>query len=201
MQIVLATNNRGKLEEIKHFFKSLDIDFLCLDDFKNFPNVVEDGKTLEENAIKKAKQVSLFTKLPALSDDTGLEVDFLNGAPGVYSARFAGENVTYDDNNQKLIEMLKDIPLEKRTAIFKTVVTFFIDEKKYFCVEGICQGLILDDYRGNNGFGYDPIFFVPEKNKTFAEMNLDEKNQISHRSRALEKMKNVLTEYVLKNKI
>jgi XTP/dITP diphosphohydrolase len=193
MKIILATGNKGKIKEIKHFFEDLNINFLSLEDYPHIPPVIEDGATLEENAIKKAYEIAKATGIPALSDDSGLQVDALNGAPGVYSARFAGENASYDDNNKKLIELLKNIPYEKRTAHFITVLAVvYPDGKKYLC-EGRVDGIILDHTQGTNGFGYDPVFFIPELNKTFAELSLEEKNKISHRANALKKMKDKLT--------
>jgi XTP/dITP diphosphohydrolase len=196
MQIILATGNKGKIIEIKHYFEDLHINFLSLEDYPEIPSVIEDGNTLEENAIKKAYEIAKETNIPSLADDSGLQVDTLNGAPGVYSARFAGEKATYDDNNKKLIELLKDIPYKKRTAHFITVLALvYPDGKKHIC-EGRIDGIILDHTRGTHGFGYDPVFFIPEINKTFAELSLEEKNKISHRANALEKMKHILKKLV-----
>ncbi|MFC1512415.1 XTP/dITP diphosphatase [bacterium] len=192
MRIVIATRNKDKILEIKHYFADLDIEFVSLERYPLLPEIIEDKNTLIENAVKKAKEVSEFTDNIALADDSGLEVDALNGAPGVYSARFSGENATYDDNNKKLLNLLKDIPLEKRTAHFKTVLALVFPDSRIQTVEGRCEGIIINEMRGTNGFGYDPIFFVPRLNKTFAELTLHEKNTISHRAKALEKMKQIL---------
>ncbi|MFC1485260.1 XTP/dITP diphosphatase [bacterium] len=196
-KIIVATNNEGKLKEINHSFTDIkNIEFISLKKYPQMPEIIEDGKTLEENAIKKARETALFTKKIALADDTGLEVDALGSAPGVFSARYAGENATYDDNNNKLLEELKNIEYKKRTACFKTVMALVFPDGKVFRVEGKCDGIILRDKKGTNGFGYDPLFFVPEKNKTFGEMYLEEKNLVSHRARALKGMKEVLKKLV-----
>lgn len=193
-RIVLATRNLDKVQEIQKIFKYTDIQLVSLDEFPNAGDVVEDGTTLEANALRKAREVHQWTGLPSVADDTGLEVDALNGAPGVYSSRFAGENATYQDNNAKLLQDLSNIPEEERTARFRTVVAF-IDSKIEHCVEGVCQGRILTKRVGEQGFGYDPIFFIPEKNKTFAQMTTDEKNEISHRGIAFRKMADWLLNY------
>ncbi len=190
-KIVLATGNRDKVKEIIEILKNLDIELLTLEDFPGFPEVVEDGQTLEENAIKKARVISEFTKFPAVSDDTGLEVEVLNGAPGVYSSRYSGENATYADNVEKLLDDLQSVPQGKRQARFRCAVAL-CSEKNTKVVEGVCEGEIADRPHGDSGFGYDPIFFVPEYNCTFAEMDLDLKNKISHRAKAFLKLRNLL---------
>lgn len=202
-KILIATGNQGKFIEITNYFKDLTteykIEFLNLKNFKNIPEVIEDGKTLEENAIKKALEIFRQTNIPTLADDTGLEVDFLNGEPGVYSARYAGENASFDDNILKLLNNLGNVPFEKRTAKFSTVIAFVLSEKEIILAKGICEGFILDKKIGNSGFGYDPIFFLKPLNKTFAEMTLDEKNQISHRALALKNIKEkILNQYLNK---
>ncbi len=190
-KIVLATGNRDKVKEITEILKNLDIELLTLEDFPGVPEVVEDGKTLEENALKKARVISEFTKLPAVSDDTGLEVEVLNGAPGVYSSRYSGENATYADNVKKLLDDLQSVPQENRQARFRCVVALY-SENNTKVVEGVCEGEITDRPQGDSGFGYDPIFFVPEHNCTFAEMDPDLKNRISHRGKAFLKLRNLL---------
>ncbi|MCH8873375.1 XTP/dITP diphosphatase [candidate division KSB1 bacterium] len=190
-KIVLATGNQDKVKEIVEILKNLDIELLTLKDFPGVPEVVEDGKTLAENALKKARIISGFTKLPAVSDDTGLEVDALNGAPGVYSGRYAGENATYDDNVKKLLGDLENVPPEKRQARFRCAVAYY-SENSTQIVEGVCEGEITDQPQGNQGFGYDPVFFVPEYDCTFAEMDLNLKNKISHRAKAFLKLRNLL---------
>ncbi len=192
-KLLVASSNKGKIEEIKDHFKELKFNFITPDQFDNLEEVIEDGLTLEENALKKARDRAYKTKLLTLADDTGLEVDYLDGKPGIYSARFAHENATYEENNDKLLELLKDVPYEKRTAQFRTVVAVVdpLEEKEY-TVSGICRGYILEKRRGEQGFGYDPLFYIPEHDKTFAEMTVSLKNKISHRANALEKMKKVL---------
>ena len=190
-KLVLATRNRDKVREIKRALEDLDIEILSLLDFPEMPEIVEDGKTFEENALKKARAVAQFTGLPALADDSGLEVDYLGGAPGVFSSRFAGEKATYEDNNLKLLELLRGVPLEKRRARFRCVLAL-VDGESTQVVEGRCEGFITEEPRGEGGFGYDPIFYSPELGKTFAEVGSDLKNKVSHRGRALRKMKEVL---------
>jgi XTP/dITP diphosphohydrolase len=182
-QIVLATHNRDKVVELRNSLAALPIQILSLDHFPGAPEVEENGDTLEANAIKKALTIHAHTQLPAVADDTGLMVDALNGAPGVFSSRYAGPQATYADNVQKLLRELEDVPAMQRTAEFRTVMALALDGKTHL-VEGKCRGLIALAPRGNNGFGYDPVFFVPELNKTFAELTLAEKNQISHRGKA-----------------
>lgn len=182
-QLVLATHNRDKVVELRESLRGLPIQILSLDQFPNAPEVEEDGDTLAANAIKKALAIHAYTQLPAVADDTGLMVDALNGAPGVYSSRYAGPQATYADNVQKLLHELQGVPEMQRTAEFRTVMALVVAGKTHL-VEGKCRGRITLAPRGNNGFGYDPVFFVPELNKTFAELTLAEKNKISHRGKA-----------------
>lgn len=189
-EIVLATQNRDKMREIKDILGDLKIEILTPYDFRDVPQVVEDGKTLEENAFKKARVVADFTGKYALADDSGLEVDALDGAPGVYSSRFAGEGCTYRDNNIKLLKLLENV--NERGARFRCVVVLVNPDGEGETTEGIIEGTISDEIKGENGFGYDPVFIVPEYNKTFAEIGLEIKNKISHRAQALNKMKEIL---------
>lgn len=189
--VLLATANLDKVKEMADFLQDLPITVLSINDLDKFPNVIEDQPTLEGNATKKALEFAKATGYPSLADDTGLEVDALNGAPGVYSARYAGEHATYSDNVDKLLDNLNNTPAAQRTARFRTVMAFAFGDTVE-TVEGICEGTILNTRRGKGGFGYDPVFFLPELNKTFAEMYLTEKNKVSHRGKALQKMKNVL---------
>ena len=186
MKIVIATHNNDKLKELlkafTHHFK--DIKLLTLNDFPNIGEIIEDGKTLEQNAIIKAKEVFNVTGIPTLSDDTGLEVDALNGAPGIYTARYAGKSCSYHDNVKKLLDDMQTIPIPNRTAKFKTVIAY-IDEEFQTTAEGIAEGLISRSSTGDFGFGYDPIFFITEANKTFAEMKINEKEIYSHRAKAI----------------
>ena len=191
MKLVIATHNRDKVKEIKTLLTNTAFDVLTLDDFPDIKEIVEDGETLEQNAFKKAKTVFDKTGLLSLADDTGLEVDALNGRPGVYSSRFSGENATYDDNVNKLLGMMEDVSDPGRNAKFRCVISIVGRGIKKFA-EGICPGKIIRDKRGEKGFGYDPVFYVPEYEKTLAEMDLELKNEISHRGLALKKAIQIL---------
>lgn len=186
MRLVLATRNEGKVREIREVLSGLDVELLTLSDL---PEVHEDGATFSENAKKKALKVAELTGLPALADDSGLEVDALGGSPGVRSARFAGDD---DANNRKLLELLKGVPPERRTARFRCVLALAFPDGRAYTVEGTCEGRIAEEPAGEGGFGYDPIFLVPERGLTFAQMTREEKNSISHRGRALRKLREVL---------
>lgn len=188
MKIVVATHNKDKFKELYHGLKSLKIKLLSLDDFPEIGEIIEDGKTLEENALIKARTVNQLTSLPAISDDTGLFVDALNGNPGIYSARYAGENSTYLDNVNKMLHEMKNIPEGKRQAKFSTVMAY-VDGKRELIAEGFVKGIISNKIKGIGGFGYDSIFYVCNKGKTFSEMSIEEKNLISHRSRAIDALK------------
>ncbi len=192
MKLLLATRNRDKLEEIEALLGGLGLVFLSLLDFPQFPEVVEDGETFEENAIKKAKGAFIHFHVTCLADDSGLEVEELGGAPGVYSSRFAGEGASYQDNNSKLLQLLKGVPLEKRLARFRCVVALVESTGEVFTFEGISKGHIALEPRGDSGFGYDPLFVVPELGMTFAQLGQEKKNQISHRARALAKVREYL---------
>jgi XTP/dITP diphosphohydrolase len=191
LKIVLATRNVDKVREIKDALRGLAIEILTLENFPDVPEIVEDGMTIQENALKKARVVQDIAGGLVLADDTGLEVDFLNGEPGVFSSRFAGENASYDDNVEKLLSLMKGVPAEKRTARFRCIIAL-IGETIEQTVEGVAEGLILEEKHGIEGFGYDPVFYVPVIGKTFAEMSLDDKNRISHRGLALEKARVIL---------
>ncbi len=192
MRIVLATNNKDKIREIKSILTGLPAEVLTLDDFPNFPKVEETGRTLEENAILKARAIYQFTQIPSLADDSGLEVNVLNGAPGVLSSRFAGEHCSYQDNNRKLLSLMKDIPRENRGAKFVCVVAVAKDIDKIVTVRGEVNGAIAFEENGEYGFGYDPVFFIPELNKTFAQLVPEEKNRISHRAKAFTRAKQLI---------
>ncbi|NMB16742.1 MAG: XTP/dITP diphosphatase [Firmicutes bacterium] len=183
--MVVASRNEHKINEIQAILAGQAWRVLTAHDFPGFPEVVEDGFTLEANALKKAKEIAAFTGYPALADDTGLEVDALGGKPGVYSARFAGAHATYEDNNRKLLRLLEGIPPEKRTARFRCVIAIAEPDGSTHLVEGKCEGLIGFTVKGEGGFGYDPLFIVDGLGKTFAELSPEEKNRVSHRGRAL----------------
>jgi len=185
MKLVIATRNRHKWTEIQALFYAPGLEILSAFDFPDLPDVIEDGATLEENALKKARELSLGTGCWALADDTGLEVAALNGAPGVYSARYAGENVDYAANNTKLLKALRGVT--DRTAVFRTVIAFAHPAGESHTVEGCCPGRIAEEPHGTNGFGYDPVFIPDGFDKTFAELDATEKNKISHRGAALRK--------------
>lgn len=185
--IVVGSGNQDKAAEIKEIFGKRRVSIKDLRDFDEIPEVIEDRNTLEANALKKAKELFEIIRLPIISDDTGLEVDALQGAPGVFSARYAGENATYEDNVNKLLGALRAVPAEQRTARFRTVTVFY-DESLEIVTEGSVEGVITAEPRGANGFGYDPVFEVLETGQTFAEMSGEAKNVLSHRSRALQKL-------------
>ncbi len=187
VKILISSNNQDKIKEIRNIFQLPGIELIALDKFPNAPEVIEDGNTLYDNALKKASMLAEFTGLPTISDDTGLEVDALGGKPGVYSSRFAGENASYDDNVKKLIREIMPFPEEKRTARFRTVAVFYQTDM-VIVEEGVIEGTILTERRGSGGFGYDPIFYIPEKGKTFAELYHNEKNAISHRGQAFSRL-------------
>ena len=184
-------NNRASNAKISFMCSFNSIDLLTLNDFPEVGEIIEDGKTLEQNALIKAREVFNLTGIPALSDDTGLEVDALNGAPGVYTARYAGEGCSYYDNVCKLLEDMQTIPVPNRSAKFKTVIAYK-DETIEMTAEGIAVGTIARSASGDLGFGYDPIFFIPEADKTFAEMNIDKKEIYSHRGKAIRAIMNTL---------
>lgn len=192
-KLVIATRNKGKLSEIKRIFAGLDgLELISLLDIKDAPDIIEDGETFEENAIIKAKKISNFTGLPSLSDDSGLEVDALNGRPGVHSARYGGAGISDSDRNQKLLDELRSIDRDSRTARFICVVAIALPDGRKFTSSGKCEGLIATNPCGENGFGYDPVFFLPDFNKTMAQLTGEEKNRISHRAQALEGAESII---------
>jgi len=188
MEMILATHNLDKCKELQATFIDTNIKILTLQDFPDIEEIIEDGNTLEENAFIKSKTVFNLTNIPTISDDTGLEVDALNGAPGIYSARYAGEQCSYSDNVHKLLLDMENIEEKNRTATFKTVVTY-VSKDLELVAEGSVKGLITRKPYGRKGFGYDPIFYVLSENKTFAEMNINEKQKCSHRGNAIANLK------------
>ena len=183
--VLVATRNKGKLEEIRAILGS-ELNLKSLFDFGEIPDAVEDGETFEANARKKASAVSRSTGCVAIADDSGLVVDALSGAPGVHSARFAGPHATDAQNNAKLLALMEGLPKEKRTARFRCVIAVSTPEGSIRTARGECEGRILEAPVGRGGFGYDPLFFLPELDETFAELPFVKKNQMSHRSRALQ---------------
>ena len=201
--LVFATRNRGKLVELRQLLPGVDV--LAVDEAaarlgREIPDVEEDADTFAGNAIKKAREVSAATGLPALADDSGLEVDALGGAPGVWSARYAGPGAGDAANNAKLLAALRDVPAERRTARFRSVlaladVTGPLGDAT-ITAEGVCEGTVLDAPRGTGGFGYDPLFWVPELGQTFAELGVGTKGELSHRARAMQAIKPRLLAYL-----
>ena len=191
MKIVLATHNHDKEIELQHSLRGLDVDICSLSEYPDIGEIEETGTTLLENSLLKAHTVHDRTGLPTIADDTGLEIDALDGAPGVYSARFAGLNATYEDNVNKLLSVMENVPDDMRSARFRTVISF-VDETQELWTEGFIDGRITETPRGNMGFGYDPVFYVPHLEKTFAELSTNEKNKISHRGIALQKLRKIL---------
>jgi XTP/dITP diphosphohydrolase len=195
-KIIFATGNINKLQEAKSILKDLPYKFVGLNNYPDIPPIEETGTSLLENSLIKARTVFDITGLPSIGDDTGLEVECLNGAPGVFSGRYAGENATYDDNLNKILFDMEDVPYKERQARFRTVISFVTKSQEQY-VEGVVEGMIIDRPRGSSGFGYDPIFYVPKLKKTFAELSMDEKNKISHRGLALEKFRILLGKFNL----
>ena len=198
MKIVLATHNRGKMKEMSSILAHLPVKLLTLDDFPQIGEIPETGETLKENAFIKAETVHQKTGLPALADDTGLEVDALDGAPGVHSSRYDGETATFEDNCRKMMQEMDGIPAEERTARFHTVIAFVSDSGNEW-TEGMVEGRILEKKQGDGGFGYDPLFYYPPLKKTFAELNSEQKNNISHRGKALRNFCQILEKRILTN--
>ena len=196
--LIIATRNKKKLVEIRDLLADLDFNVLSISDFSDIPEIEEDMDTFEGNASKKAIQIAQITDKLTLADDSGLEIDFLNGRPGIHSARFAGENATDEDRNRKVLGLMEDVPKHQRTARFKCAIAI-VENELVEIVTGVCEGEIATEPRGNQGFGYDPIFIVPSYGKTFAELGAEIKNQISHRAIALKKVKEVLITFYLKD--
>ncbi len=196
MDIIIATSNQNKLKEFKALLKDHKINILSLKDFSQIPAVVEDGKNFYENALKKATTVVRYTGKLTIADDSGIEVEALGGKPGVYSSRFAGEDASDEENNARLMKELQGIPPDKRGACFKCALVIAKSEGETAFVEGECRGTIIEELRGHYGFGYDPLFLVPEYNKTFSEITPEEKNKISHRAKALQKLLKLLPNYL-----
>lgn len=193
-RLIVASNNEHKIKEIKDMLQGMQLKVISLKEAGIFIDVEEDGKTFMENCYKKAKEIVEYLKsknekdFMVIADDSGLEVDYLNGEPGVYSARYAGEHGNSEQNNEKLLEKLKGVPKEKRGANFVCSLVLITSLDEEIKVEGKAYGIITEKYSGTDGFGYDPLFFVPEFNMTFAEMTSEQKNSISHRGRALEQL-------------
>lgn len=186
-EVVLATGNKGKVKEFAKLLEGVFGNIISLSDLGSPPEVIEDGLTFRDNALKKAREIAGYSKKLTLADDSGLQVDALNGRPGVYSARFSGDGATDKSNIEKLLAELGDNP--NRKARFVCVLALVDPNGMELVVEGICEGVILDKPRGEGGFGYDPVFYLPDRDKTMAEIDPELKNQISHRANALKKLK------------
>ena len=184
--IIISSSNKHKISEIITTIKPLFDKIYSLSDFPDIGDIKEDGTSIVENSFIKSRVAFNHTKLPSMADDTVLEVDHLMGDPGIYTARYAGENATYEENMEKLLKNLKAIPWKERTARFKTVVTY-VDGKNDFVVEGCLEGKILESKQGELGFGYDPIFYASAQSMSLGDMGFEEKNQISHRAIAIQK--------------
>jgi XTP/dITP diphosphohydrolase len=191
LKIVLASRNKHKLVELRFFLSGLPFEIVSLDEFPGVPLFIEDGTTFRDNALKKAHQVFRHTNMLSLADDSGLEVFFLNGRPGVYSARYAGNNLNDDANNQKLLTEMKGVAPRRRGAQFHAVLAL-VGKGVEKTAEGLCPGAIAESPRGTNGFGYDPIFIPKGFRRTYAELAAEEKNMISHRSKAFGRMRDIL---------
>jgi XTP/dITP diphosphohydrolase len=194
VRILLATRNAGKVREVRGMLSGFPVEIVSLLDLPEMPDVVEDGTTFQENALKKARELARRFPGMVVADDSGLEVDALQGGPGVRSARYAGEKATDPENNRKLLDELISAPEKRRTARFRCVLALVQPDGREWIAEGSCEGRIASEPRGNRGFGYDPVFLVPELGKTFAELTTEEKNRISHRARALAALRATLEE-------
>ena len=200
MKIFLATKNPGKISEFREILSGLSIDLMTCNDLE-IPDVEETGSTFVENAILKARSATETTKLPSIADDSGIEVDFLKGRPGVWSARYAGTDASNEENNLKLLTELQGVAKSERSACYRCVIVFmrFHNDPFPFIAQDTWRGSILEHQKGSNGFGYDPIFYLPDKGMTAAELDSTEKHKISHRKKALKKFNDFFTTYVQNN--
>ena len=195
-KVIFATGNQGKMKEIREILGDLDIELLSLKDAGIHADIVEDGKTFEENAQIKARTICNLTGEIVLADDSGLEIDYLNKEPGIYSARYAGEDTSYDIKNQMLLDRLQGVPKEKRTARFVCAIAAVVPGHEPFVVRGTIEGYIGDKPAGENGFGYDPIFYVSDLDCSTAELSPEDKNARSHRGNALRAIREELKNYI-----
>jgi XTP/dITP diphosphohydrolase len=191
-KIIFATGNEGKMKEVRSILADLGLEVLSLKEAGIDIDIEENGTTFEENAMIKANAIHNITNCIVLADDSGLEVDYLDKAPGIYSARYMGEDTSYDIKNNKILELLKDVPNEKRTARFVCAIAAVLPNGKVFTTRGTIEGIIGYEIEGENGFGYDPIFYLPEYKCTTAQLSMDLKNKLSHRGKALQAMKEIL---------
>ena len=195
MELIVATRNKGKIREIREALKGLGLRIYSLSDFSDVPEIEEDGKSFAENALGKARFYSKYFGKLTLADDSGLEVDGLNGLPGIYSARYAKEGATSRQNNRKLLREMRGLPVSKRRARFRCIIAVVSRNGKEVLAEGSCRGRIGFKEKGKKGFGYDPLFILPRYGKTMAELSLEEKNAISHRGKALRKIRRVIRSF------
>lgn len=191
-KIIFATGNQGKMHEIRQILGDMDLEVVSMKEAGIDIDIVEDGTTFEKNAIIKAKAVAAYTDAIVLADDSGLEIEYLNNEPGIYSARYMGADTPYSVKNQNFIDRLKGVPDEKRTARFVCVIAAAMPDGEIFTTKGVIEGRIAEEEKGENGFGFDPIFYVPEYGCTTAQLSEEQKNAISHRGKALEAMKEEL---------
>jgi XTP/dITP diphosphohydrolase len=195
LELIVATRNKGKIREIREALKGLGLRIQSLSDFPEAPEIEEDGESFTENALKKARFYSKYFGKLTLGDDSGLEVDGLKGLPGIYSARYAKEGAASRENNQKLLREMHGLPVSKRGARFKCIIAVVSHNGKEAVAEGSCRGIIGFKEKGRKGFGYDPLFILPKYGKTMAELSLEEKNAISHRGKALRKIRRVIQSF------
>jgi XTP/dITP diphosphohydrolase len=195
--LIVATKNKGKIREIREALKGLDLRIYALSDFPDVPEMIEDGKSFTENALKKARFYSKVFGKFTLADDSGLEVDSLNGLPGIYSARYSGEGALSKENNRKLLKEMEEIPFSRRGARFKCIMALVSPDGEEAMTEGSCKGRIGMREKGRRGFGYDPLFILPKYGKTMAELSLKEKNKISHRGKALRKIRKIINSFLI----
>jgi XTP/dITP diphosphohydrolase len=199
VELLVGTTNQGKLAEVQGYLRRLPLRIIALQNLRKWPTVVEDGATFEENALKKARTLAEFSKMLTLADDSGLEVDALNGAPGIYSSRYSGEEANDQKNNEKLLNVLKEVPEDERTVRFVCALALYVPKSqgpKKWVVRESCEGRIAFNPKGENGFGYDPIFFYPPFGKTFGEIDRETKATVSHRGKALKKLAQILPSFV-----
>lgn len=194
-KLLIATKNEHKIKELHEIIDSPEIELMTCNDFPDYPDIEETGNTFEENALIKARSMAELTGMITAADDSGLEIDFLGGLPGVISARFAGPGAGFSERNKKVLGLLENVPYEKRTARFVCVAALAWPSGKYELFKGVCEGMINFVPSGENGFGYDPIFFIPSMNCTMAELSSDVKNSISHRGLAFEKLIKFFNDY------
>lgn len=199
MELIVATKNKKKLEEIRVILKDLNLTVSSLSDYSKAPRIIENGRTFQDNAVKKAVKIARFSKKLTLGEDSGLCVKVLRGTPGIYSSRFSGKNKSDNRNNLKLLKLLKDLPLSKRKAYYICAVALADENGLLGVVEGKCPGVIGFALKGSRGFGYDPLFVIPKYNKTFGQLGEKIKHRMSHRYHALNKARKIIQKYIEKH--